>query len=386
VKEVVNCSFKFRQSVHEQIVLLMLQHLKKDKFSIASLLSSGPPNEYRWLSWMTMTIDKYEFKLICEEEYFKLISCHINKEIDVQIRKDLGRSAPQVQFFQREDSKSLLYNVLKAVAVSDPELSYCQGMNILIAYLLLVSDGNELETFNLIKFIFSVNCNIKLREFYLNGFPRLNMYLFLLKEIVKEKLPDIHKKIDDLKIPDELWLFKWLQSLFAITLPFAIVVRLWDCLFAFGIEFILNYSVVFIFYNQEKILKANDVGDFLDSFKYNFKDDKEMILFRENIIKDSKKFKISETLILKLKSKFEKTELEKFNFQKNEKHNVSLLSSTDNTDLKSNNHHFEGKNELAKIEKNLKYISEVSESGKDVSDINQINIEIPNIVEERKGK
>ena len=374
----LDLNIKLKNEFHENLVTLFLQYMKKEKLSYINLLSNGPPNEFRWLTWLSISFNNYFFKYKSEEEYHKLLDSPIEREVEIQIKKDLCRSAPKVVFFQKEGNRSLLFNILKAVSIVDTELSYCQGMNILTAYLVLVSDGNEVETYNILRYIFSIYCNIKLREFYLNGFPRLNMYIFLLKEILREKLPMIYDKILDLNVPDELWLFKWLQSLFAIVLPFIIVIRLWDCIFAFGIEFILNYSIVFIFYNKEKILLSNDIGDFLDSFNISFESEIMMLKFREKMILDAKNFEISDTLVLNLKLKYEKVEVEKHNFNKNEKSKSLALSSTGFTDLKSTIPlNFEGKNELEKIGENLKFISEANELNKDyINDINQINIEI----------
>jgi len=197
---------------------------------------------------------------------------------------------------------------LKAIAVFDIEIAYCQGMNILTAYLLLVSDGNEVETFNIARYLFCLSSNIKLREFFLNGFPRLKMYIYLIKEIIRDKLPMVHEKLIELNIPDELWLFKWLQSLFVITLPFAISIRLWDCIFAYGIEFILSYTIAFIKYHEHKIIAINDIGDFLSCFEMKYNNEAEMINIRELLVKNAKDIKIDEDLILSLKLKFEKEE------------------------------------------------------------------------------
>ena len=40
-----------------------------------------------------------------------------------------------------------LYNVLKAISIKIPEIGYCQGLNVIIGILLLVSGGKEIEVF-----------------------------------------------------------------------------------------------------------------------------------------------------------------------------------------------------------------------------------------------
>ena len=44
----------------------------------------------------------------------------------------------------------MLYRLLKAYAVNDPELGYCLGMNFLLGFLLELSNFNEVDTFFLL--------------------------------------------------------------------------------------------------------------------------------------------------------------------------------------------------------------------------------------------
>ena len=38
-----------------------------------------------------------------------------------------------------------LSRILKAIALIDKELSYCQGMNFIVGFLLIITNGNEIE-------------------------------------------------------------------------------------------------------------------------------------------------------------------------------------------------------------------------------------------------
>jgi len=60
------------------------------------------------------------------------------KEIDEMLVKDVARSDPKNHDFAMETQHghNPLYNVLNAYAHYDPEVGYCQGMNVLFAWLL----------------------------------------------------------------------------------------------------------------------------------------------------------------------------------------------------------------------------------------------------------
>jgi len=238
-----------------------------NKYRFIKYLSKGPPNNIRWTVWISLAFCQSDNDFLTEDKYLELI-----KKIDTnfetfeeeQIKKDLNRSNENQNFFTNEKNKDALYNILKALAIDDPELGYCQGMNILAANFLMISDGNEFESFNLLRFLFK---HLELREFFLNGFPKLIMYIFILKEFIKDNLPKLFMKISDLEIPEETWIFKWLQTLYNLTLPISISIRVIDCVLCFGLEFLLNYSLAFIKYFEKKLLICDDINDFLKTFK-----------------------------------------------------------------------------------------------------------------------
>jgi len=227
-------------------------------------------------------------------------------------------------------------------------------MNILVAYLLLVSDGNEVNSFNMLRYLFNTNSNVSLRDFYLQGFPKLSMYTYILKELIKEELPEIHRKTVELGVQDALWLYKWLQSLFNSALPFSIVVRLWDCIFAYGIEFILNYSIAFVSYCKDKLLRSRDFCEFLDCFQIKPEDNIAILHLRELLITKAKSIRIDEEKLQKLRSNYEKYENDK------KIHIIrdltkSLGNSTTNTNAEYKNN---DRGEILKFQGNMKYIAE----------------------------
>ena len=280
---------------------------------IQKLLFIGPPNNLRWLIWISIAKSKYfeiqsQIGISNQQIYSYLINSSFPDEsLETQIKKDLPRTKIDLKYFKSQNWLMSLNNVLKAIALYDDTLGYCIGMNELAACCLIVSDCNEAEAFNLLRFMYSSKFGLQLREFYINGFPKLKYYTYFVYELIKERLPSIYQILDREKILGEMWLQNWIQNLYSNLFEFSVGVRLWDCIIALGTDFLINFSLGYIKYFEEQILKCRDATDFLEIFKEKnkFKSDKEMLLFREKIIKLSLDFHISPETYKRINDKYQ---------------------------------------------------------------------------------
>ena len=122
----------------------------KDKF--LDRVSKGPPESFRLISWI-IAAEIPENR--DSDLYYNYLNHTLNHDDDVQIKKDLNRTLSDVKNFGKEKNLESLYNVLKAFAISDNEVSYCQGMNFIAGYLLIISEFDEIETFYMMLSLFS---------------------------------------------------------------------------------------------------------------------------------------------------------------------------------------------------------------------------------------
>jgi len=303
---------QLNRETNDKVQILKIFHYLKEreKDFFNKILEKGPPNEFRWLIYLTKALCS-NYNYIYHNIYLNLVNQEISEDLELEIRKDLPRSWLEANEFNTENNLDILYNVLKAYANYDKELSYCSGMNTLAASLLILSNFNELEVFNIMCFLFSLNYNNNIRDFYLSGFPKLHFFSYLTRLLLKTHLKPIYKKCKEFNISDEIWIFRWIQSLYLLILPFSIIVRIWDCIFAHGIDFILNITIAFIGSFEKKIVKAKDLVDFLDCFKVKFKDDEELFTFREELIHNALKIKLDDLFLVQEKKNFDKKEAEK---------------------------------------------------------------------------
>ena len=65
------------------------------------------------------------------------------------IIRDIERTFSDKNINNKElrEKETSLYNILKVFWNLDKEVGYCQGMNLIVGFLLLVLEGNELDTF-----------------------------------------------------------------------------------------------------------------------------------------------------------------------------------------------------------------------------------------------
>ncbi|EDO16910.1 hypothetical protein Kpol_1020p18 [Vanderwaltozyma polyspora DSM 70294] len=201
-------------------------------------------------------------------------------ELDV-IERDLNRTFPNNLHFQREPFQisdppmiKSLRNVLVAFAIYCPSIGYCQSLNFIAGLLLLFLD--EERTFWMLVIITSTFLP-GVHNFDLEG---VNVNQGVLMLCVKEFLPEIWPFIEknynhDKKKPLHLrrtneFLHKlpsivlcttnWLMSCFVGTFPIETTLRVWDCLFYEGSNFLFKISMSILKLNECHFMKNNDNG------------------------------------------------------------------------------------------------------------------------------
>jgi hypothetical protein len=248
--------------------LRLYYNMQKIKF--LKRVAKGPPSSFRWISWIIAS----DLPLERSWDYYNyLLNLPIDQKVNLEIKKDMNRTLCGIKLSNTnsalDDSQIILYNTLRAFAQVDKKVSYCQGMNFIVGFLLVISDFNELETFYLILSIFSntYNDNLGIRGFFLENFPLGNFYVEMFLFLFEKNLPELNKHFIELGMHEESWVAKWFRTLFTLNLPFEFVMRIWDCIFLHGLGFLLNFTLAFMKYMEKDLLNMNDLFDVLEYFK-----------------------------------------------------------------------------------------------------------------------
>ena len=245
----------FKKNLENQFMMNRKDFLK--------LVALGLPHNLRQIIW-TIIIDKDEKDIQNVSDNEKetkhlqtLISIRRNSKDIQQIQKDVNRTFISEKD-KTENNLLLLNQLLIALNNLNENIGYCQGINFIVGFILKVTNFNQIKAFHLSRLILK-----KIKGFFTKDFPLLNKYLKIFNEGFKQLFPKLYYHFKDNDLVDEIWIGKWIQTLFTINLPFKETCYIWDSLFAYGMDFIIYISLSILGFNQNNLLKLNDSSDIL---------------------------------------------------------------------------------------------------------------------------
>ncbi|XP_062049894.1 growth hormone-regulated TBC protein 1 isoform X3 [Lepus europaeus] len=197
--------------------------------------------------------------------YQRLVQGGSNPGLQEAIRTDLNRTFPDNVRFRKTAEPCLqqaLYNVLLAYGRHNQGVGYCQGMNFIAGYLILITKSEE-ESFWLLDAL----VGRILPDYYSPEMLGLKTDQQVLAELVRMKLPAVAALMDGHGVMWTLLVSRWFICLFVDILPVETVLRIWDCLFNEGSKIIFRVALTLIKQHQALILEAASAPDICDKFK-----------------------------------------------------------------------------------------------------------------------
>ncbi len=294
---------------------------------LQKILIRGPPNNLRWLLWISIARNKYleidsKFENGNSQIYNELLNLNCSKDLEKKIKEDCEK----LVFFKNNNWNISVMRILKAFSIYDQEIKYTSQLCNIVKNILIVSDFNEEESFLFLRYFFSSSYGLSLRNFYFDNSFDLNLYSFFVEELIKERLPKIDQTIKRLKIEIKDWIQIQLISLFENIFDFSITVRLWDCLIVLGKKFLLNFSLSFFKLQEEAIINFKTKDDFqIFEQKILFKKDNKASEYREKIIKEALNINISNATIKRME--------EIYQFEYNMLKKNTILNKKENNEL-----------------------------------------------------
>jgi hypothetical protein len=231
----------------------------RNKFN--ELLICGPPSSYRWETWKAAI--KYKSHRIMG--VYESLSNKSGNTYGHIIYKDAIRTFSNHPFFSNSQNGSVgtkcLQNVLVAFSNYCKEVRYCQGINYLAGFLLLVSGGKEEESFwflaILITKIFASNTS-SLSGFYNGTFTLLKDCITDFMDSFKCKFPILCKEFKEKSIPEALWIQKWFMTMFLYGYNMALSIRIWDYILVEGIKGLNSVALSIIQHIHSQLLGKSD--------------------------------------------------------------------------------------------------------------------------------
>jgi len=235
-------------------------------------IKKGPPDCFRWCSWCIINFLPQERNNIIYENYTNM---SLEKENKDRIIRDIERTFSHQKKNKNELRKmeKSLYKILKSFWNLDRDIGYCQGMNLIVGFILILSNFNERDSFFLLSSMFSNTFKSRKKyEFNIRGlfyeeFPLLNLLNYIFENLLEHNFSNLKRHLDKLGITIDLWMSRWFHTLFIIVLPINWCKRVWDNIFSENIFFLVKFGICFTQMIQDDILKMEEEEQILNYFK-----------------------------------------------------------------------------------------------------------------------
>ncbi|KAI2632678.1 TBC-domain-containing protein [Hypomontagnella submonticulosa] len=172
-----------------------------------------------------------------------------------QIEMDIHRTLTDNIFFRKGPGVAKLNEVLRAYARHNPEVGYCQGMNLIAANLLLIMPSAE-DAF----WVFvSIIERILPQGYYDHSLMASRADQHVLRQYVSQVLPKLSQHLEALSIELEALTFQWFLSVFTDCLSAEALFRVWDVVLCIndGSTFLFQVALALLKLNERQLLQCD---------------------------------------------------------------------------------------------------------------------------------
>jgi len=225
-----------------------------------NLVLSGIPVSYRAKIWAeasgatAMRVPGYYDELVSSS------SLHAtDPSIVQQIKMDITRTLTDNVYFRLGPGVSKLNEVLLAYARRNPDIGYCQGMNLIAGNLLLVVSTAE-DAFWLLASIVETTLP---QKYYDSSLLASRADQVVLRDYVSTVLPALSAHLDELSIDLEAVTFQWFLSVFTDCLSAEALLRVWDVIFCLGdgATFLFQVALALLKLNETSLLACTNPAE-----------------------------------------------------------------------------------------------------------------------------
>ena len=288
------CYHKMKKIVYKNILIKFNKNIDKKKHA----------DIWKIILNCNSTKKKYNYKEILEsinksqkkEAIFDII------ELDV-IRTSFVNN--------RKENQEKLGNILKVTSKVLPTVNYCQGMNHIASFLLIVCDENEEETFYL---FLSILLSTDYCSLVINDLLKLNSFFYSFERLLNIMFPEMYNYLKSYNITCDYFCSSWFITLYTIVFSnvketnLEVMINIfdqfllsgWKTIFKIGISLLRNNStkIFSLPYDQLVHYLNNDIigSDFFQNDNFS------------ELMNISINFKLSNSLINNLCKEFEMKE------------------------------------------------------------------------------
>ncbi|KAL0964892.1 hypothetical protein UPYG_G00274000 [Umbra pygmaea] len=229
-----------------------------DALKAVARLPTGIPEEWRKRVWLTLA-DQYLHSISIDWDKtlrfaFNERSNPDDDSLGIQIVKDLHRTGCSSYCGQEaEQDRVVLKRVLLAYARWNKAVGYCQGFNVLAAFILEVTEGNESDALKVMIYLID---KVLPDSYFANNLRSLSVDMAVFRDLLRVKLPHLSLHLHHLQKTanqeeggsyepplTNVFTMQWFLTMFATCLPPKAVLKIWDSVFFEGSEVLLRVGL-----------------------------------------------------------------------------------------------------------------------------------------------
>ncbi|XP_067644992.1 TBC1 domain family member 9 [Eurosta solidaginis] len=226
---------------------------------VINLIVEGIPDKLRQEVWLIFSgaIHEKDMNPGLYEDLVEKAACIKQSSVHDEIDRDLHRSLPEHPAFHHADGIGALRRVLQAYALRNPQVGYCQAMNIVSSVFLLFCDEDNAF------WMLASLCENLLPDYYKDKVVGAQIDQSVLNELVEMHLPELHSHLEQLGIIRMISL-SWLLTIFISVISYESSLQIIDCFFYEGAKIIFVIALQILEWNCEALLKCNDDGEAME--------------------------------------------------------------------------------------------------------------------------
>ena len=226
------------------------------------LVRRGVPIAFRPTVWMHISLASVHRRTFPANYYSALLGRASTAELDANvaedIEKDVDRTFPEHEYFQNLQGEGIsgLRRILRAYALHNPQVGYCQALNFIAGTMLLYL--SEEDAFWL--FVTVVDTLLP-ADYYSESMVGMYVDQMVFSKMIELYMPKIHRLVEREQLQLPLVTVKWFMCFFVTTLRHDVALRVWDMFLNEGVKVVFRIGCALIKLSEEHILASKDGGD-----------------------------------------------------------------------------------------------------------------------------
>ncbi|KAI8801950.1 rab-GTPase-TBC domain-containing protein [Cladochytrium replicatum] len=228
----------------------------RNKKKIKRLCRAGIPESLRGTVWTKLT----GADLIRKDDVYNRMKETESNPIFEVIERDVHRCFPNHQMFSEKDGQGQkdLFAVLKAYAVYNPEVGYCQGMGMLVGMMLMHMPPED--TF----WLLVATTQGAFKDYFIPTLYQLRIDAAVFELILYQKSRKLSNHLAKNDVTPLTYITQWFMTCFTGTLKWDLALRIWDVVCCDGAKAMIRFALAIMFTSKDHLLRHSpSTGDIL---------------------------------------------------------------------------------------------------------------------------